>query len=64
MWLKEIKDEVIKFTHKTAKDILDHLKIKFLSLTNTKNKDQLKVTDFPWNLEEDIAMHFTKLHKG
>ena len=43
--------------------MLDHIKNKRLSLTNTEKKYQLKETKFTWNLEEDIAMYFTKLHK-
>ena len=32
-WLDEIKDEVIDFTHKLAKDMLDHIKKQRLSIT-------------------------------
>ena len=40
--------------------MLDHLKNKCLSLMNTDNKDQLKETELPSNLEEDIVVYFTK----
>ena len=43
--------------------MLKHLKNKCLSLTNTKNKDKLKETDFPLNLEDDIAVYLLKLYK-
>ena len=32
-------------------------------VTNTEKKYQLKETEFTWNLEEDIALYFTNLHK-
>ena len=43
--------------------MLDHIKNKRLSLTNTEKKYQLKETKFTWNLEEDISVYFAKLHK-
>ena len=54
---------MLNFTHKTEKEMLDHLKKQCLALTNMENKEQLKETDFPWDPEEDISMYFTKLHK-
>ena len=46
-----------------AKAMLNHIKKQCFSLTNTESKDLLKVTELPWNPEEDIAVYFTKLHK-
>ena len=63
LWLEEIEDKVIYFTHKTAKYMLDHINKQCISLTNTNTKDHLKETDLLWNPEEDIAMYFTKPHK-
>ena len=41
-WIEGIKDKVLEFTHKSAKEILNHLKNKCLALTNTEKKEQLK----------------------
>ena len=54
---------MINFTHKMAKAMLNHIKKQCFSLTNTESKDLLKVTELPWNPEEDIAVYFTKLYK-
>ena len=62
-WLEEIDDDVLDFTHKTSKYMLNHIKKQFLSLTNTYKKDQLRGKYFPWKPEEDIAVYFMKLHK-
>ena len=36
--------------------MIDHIKNKRLSLTNTEKKDQVKEEDFLWNLGEDISV--------
>ena len=54
---------MLDFTHKTEKDMLDHLKKQCLSFKNTEKNDQLKETEFLWNPENDIVVYFTELHK-
>ena len=50
LWLEQIEDDVINFTQNMEKQMLDHIKNKCLSLTNTEKKYQLKETKFTWNL--------------
>ena len=51
---------MIKFTKNISKEMLDHLKKQYLSLKNTEKKDKLKLMKFLCNIEEDIAIYFTK----
>ena len=48
-WIKESKDKIIDLSHNTAKEMLDHLKNKCLSLTNTEKKE--------------FSVYVMKLHK-
>ena len=61
-WIKEIEKNVLDFTNKMAKEMIDHNKNECPSLTNTDKKDQLKEKEFTWNLEEYISLYFTKIH--
>ena len=47
----------------TEKDMIFYIKKKFLSLINIWKKDQLKQTEFSWNIEDNMAMYLMKLHK-
>ena len=62
-WLEEIKDDVLNFTHKTAKEMLAHLLTEFIKLTNQEKLAKLKETEFPWLAEEDVSIYFNKLDK-
>ena len=62
-YFEKNKDKVLKLTDKTAKEMLDRLKKQCLPLKNTEKKYQLKETEFLWDLEEDTAVYFTKLHR-
>ena len=43
-WLEEIKDDVLDFTHKTAREILAHLLTQCMKLTNSEKRANLKET--------------------
>ena len=42
--LEEIKDDVLNFIHKTAKEMLAHLLTQCMKLTNGEKRDKLKET--------------------
>ena len=43
-WIAEIEDEVINFTHKTAKEILVHLLTPCMKLNKREKRAKLKET--------------------
>ena len=43
-WLEEIKDDVLDFTQKTAKEILAHLLTQCMKLTNREKRAKLQGT--------------------
>ena len=45
-WLKEIKDDVLNFTHKTAKEIMAHLLTQCMKLANPEERAKLKENNF------------------
>ena len=47
-WLDEIEDDILEFTVKSAKEMLDHLVTQWLKLTNREKKKLIKNTEFPW----------------
>ena len=63
-WIKEIKDKIFDLSHNTAKEMLDHLKNKCLSLINTEKKERLKEAEFLWNIEEEIFCVFYEITQG
>ena len=62
-WLKEIEDDILKFTVKSAKEMLDHLVTHCLRVTNREKKKLIKNTEFPWLAEEDVPVYFAKHEK-
>ena len=62
-WLEKIEDDVLDFTHKTAKEIVAHLLTQCMSLTNREKSSKLKEAEFPWLAEEDVSIYFSKLDK-
>ena len=62
-WLEEIEDNILEFTVKSAKNMLDHLVRQCLKVTNREKKELIKNTEFPWLAEEDVTVYFTKLDK-
>ena len=43
-WLEEIEDDVLNFTHNTAKEMLAHLLTQCMKLTNREKRTKLKET--------------------
>ena len=43
-WLEKIEDDVLDFTHKTAKAMLAHLLTQCMKLTNREKRAKLKET--------------------
>ena len=43
-WLEEIDEDVLNFNHKTAKEILVHLLIHCMKITNREKQAKLKET--------------------
>ena len=41
-WIEEIKDDLLNFTHKTAKEMLEHLLTQSMKLTNQEKHANLK----------------------
>ena len=62
-WLEEIEDDIIEFTVKSAKEILDHLFTQCLKVTNREKKKLINNTEFLWLAKEDVTVYFTKLEK-
>ena len=62
-WLGEIKDVILEFTVKSAKEMLDHLVTQYMRVTNREKKKLIRNTEFPWLSEEDVTVYFIKLEK-
>ena len=62
-WLEEIEDNILEFTVKSAKEMLDHLVTQSLKVTNQEKKTLIKNMEFPWLAEEDVNVYFVKLEK-
>ena len=62
-WIEEIKDDILEFTVKSAKEMLDHLVTQCLKVTNHEKKKLIKNTEFLLLAEEDVTVYFTKLEK-
>ena len=43
-WLDKIEEDVLNFTHKTAKEIMAHLLIQCMKITNREKRTKLKET--------------------
>ena len=62
-WIEEIEDEILEFTVKSVKEMLDHLVTQCLKVTNQEKKNLTKNTEFLWLTEEDVTAYFAKLVK-
>ena len=62
-WLEEINDDILEYTVKSVKEMLDHLVTQCLKVTNQEKKKLIKNTEFPWLAEEDVTVYFAKLEK-
>ena len=47
-WPEEIEDDILKFTMVSAMEMLDHLYMQCLKVTNRHKKRQIKNMEFPW----------------
>ena len=61
--IEEINDDFLDFTHNTEKEILAHLLTQCMKLTNREKHAKPKETEFPWLLEGDVSIYFSKLDK-
>ena len=50
-WLEEIEDDILEFTVKSAKEMIDHMVIQCLKVTNQEKKMLIKNTEFLWLAE-------------
>ena len=57
------EENVLNFTHLMAFEMLQHIKDKFLNITNTEKKEKLNKTEIPLNQEEYLSIYFAKLGK-
>ena len=60
-WLEENEDDILEFTVKSAKEMLEHLVTQCLKVTNQEKKKLINNTEFLWLAEEDVTAYFAKL---
>ena len=62
-WPEEIEDNILEFTIKSAKEMLDHLVTQCLKVTNREKKKLIKNAEFLWLSKVDTTVYFTNIEK-
>ena len=62
-YLEALRDEILEMSHLTVSEVLAHLSLQCLALTNVEKEAKLAETRLPWDLHDDIKTFFTKLDK-
>ena len=62
-YLEALRDDILEMSHLTVSEVLAHLSLQCLALTNVEKEAKLAETRLPWDLHDDIKTFFTKLDK-
>jgi len=62
-YLETIKDDILELSALTVNEVLEHLELQCLALTNVKKEAKMEETRIPWDLHDDITTYFNKLDK-
>jgi len=62
-YLETIKDDVLELSALTVEEVLKHLQLQCIALTNVEKDTKLEETRIPWDLHDDITTYFNKLNK-
>ena len=62
-YLETIKDDILELSALTVEEVLEHLQLQCLALTNVEKDAKLEETRIPWDLHDDITTFFNKLDK-
>ena len=62
-YLKRLKDDILELSACTVQEVLEHVKLQCLALTNVEKEEKMAETRMPWDLHNDIATYFNKQDK-
>ncbi len=62
-YLETLKDDILELSACSVDEVLEHLELQCLALTNVEREAKLAETRVPWDLHDDITTYFNKQDK-